>query len=77
MLHMSETLGINDACSSCGGVGGGREGGKRKNKIRKELNSFLVKCFAANKRSSYLFGDPAKVKTLSAALELLCTSEIN
>lgn len=36
MLHMSETLGINDACSSCVGVGGGEKEGERKNIIQKE-----------------------------------------
>lgn len=45
MLHMSETLGINDARSSCVGVGGeqedgekggeGREDGEGKKRIRK------------------------------------------
>lgn len=29
MLHMSETLGINDARSSCVGVGGGQEDGEK------------------------------------------------
>lgn len=71
MLHMSETLGINDARSSCVGAGGGEEdeekGGQgRENEERKKsnpkgVNSFLVRCFAADKRSSYLLGDPAKV----------------
>ena len=46
MLHMSETLGIDDARSSCVGVGGGqhdgekggegREDGERKKRIQRE-----------------------------------------
>lgn len=49
MLHMSETLGINDARSSCAGAGGGpedgekggegRKDGERKTRIRRESMS--------------------------------------
>ena len=40
MLHMSETLGINDARSSCVGVGGGEEDEERK---RKQNHSIIFK----------------------------------
>lgn len=39
MLHMSETLGINDARSSCVGFGGGEEVGKER--IKSERSKFL------------------------------------